>query len=138
MPMPLWWGQINKRLFNPKALQNGKWKIINHVGRSSGRAYRTPLDAYEVDGTYVFILVYGPKSDWVRNVVASGQASLEVDDEIVELVSPRIVPGHTAWPMLEGVAKRPPGFLGIDEFLLMDIASRVSVHADQIGEPDRR
>jgi deazaflavin-dependent oxidoreductase (nitroreductase family) len=94
--MPLWWGQINKRLFNPKALQNGKWKIINHVGRSSGRAYRTPLDAYEVDGTYVFILVYGPKSDWVRNVVASGQASLEVDDEIVELVSPRIVPGHTA------------------------------------------
>jgi hypothetical protein len=41
MPMPLWWGQVNKRLFNPRALENGKWKVINHLGRSSGHQQAT-------------------------------------------------------------------------------------------------
>lgn len=127
MPMPLWWGQINKRLFNPRALVNGQWEIVTHVGRSSGTTYRTPLDASEVDGTFVFILVYGSKSDWVRNILASGSALLETGEEIVELSSPRIVNGEVAWPMLDGLTKRPPGFLKIDEFLQMDIVSRTPV-----------
>jgi len=125
MPMPLWWGKVNKRVFNPSALKNGKWKVLTHVGRSSGRVYKTPLDAYEIDGTYVFILVYGSKSDWVRNVLNSGSASLDVDGEMVELVAPRLIPEDEAWTLLDGVAKPPPGFLNVDEFLQMDISNRI-------------
>lgn len=129
MPMPLWWGQINKRLFNPRALVNGKWKVLTHVGRASGRVYRTPLDACEVDGTYVFIIVYGSRSDWVQNVLADGSAKLEVDGEIVELVSPRVISGEVARPLLDGRVTLPPRFLRVDEYLQMDVVSRAPAKA---------
>lgn len=46
--MPLWWGKVNKRMFHPRAVRSGKWQVIHHVGRRSGRPYRTPLEARSV------------------------------------------------------------------------------------------
>lgn len=123
MPMPLWWGRVNKRIFNPRALENGKWKVLNHVGRNSGRSYRTPLDAVEVDGTFVFIVVYGSRSDWVQNTMASGSAILETGDETIKLVAPRLIPEEKARPMLRGSVTLPPRLLGA-EYLQMDTSSR--------------
>lgn len=132
MPMPLWWGQVNKRVFNPRALENGKWKVISHVGRSSGRRYRTPLDGFEVDDTYLFILVYGSRSDWVQNILASGEATLETGDEVLDLASPRILPAETAWKILG--EKPNTAFVKVDEYLQMDIASRHSAARTEIDE----
>lgn len=127
MPMPLWWGQINKRIVNPRALVSGKWEVINHVGRSSGKTYRTPLDSWEVDEARVFVLVYGSRCDWVRNILASGRATLETGGWIEELGSPRIISETEVRDMLAGAHKLPPRFLKIDEFLQMDILSRDEV-----------
>lgn len=127
MPMPLWWGKINKRVFNPRALANGKWDVITHVGRSSGSVYRTPLEAYEVDGSYIFILVYGSESDWVQNILASGSATLETDGDSVELSSPRLVPKDEVWRLLDGIAKPPPEWLKVKEFLQMDVVGRRAI-----------
>lgn len=119
MPMPRWWGEINKRIFNPRALRRGKWSVIRHVGRTTGTAYRTPLEAQPVDGGFVFTLVYGSRSDWVQNVVAAGAATLEHDGETVELVDPDLVTAEEAFALLGPDAKRPPRLLRIDEFLAM-------------------
>ncbi|MCP3996521.1 MAG: nitroreductase family deazaflavin-dependent oxidoreductase, partial [bacterium] len=107
--------------FNPFELKKGKRPTVTHVGRSSGKTYVTPLDAHQVDDGYMFILVYGAKSDWVQNILASGTASLHKDGESLELTNPRVVAGDVAWPLL-GEDKKPPGFLKIDEFLWMDRA----------------
>lgn len=138
MPMPLWWGKINKRVFNPRALESGKWEVITHTGRSSGRVYRTPLDAHEVDGTFVFILVYGSRSDWVQNILASGSATLEVGGEVVELTSPRLIDENTAWGLLEGLAEPPPAFLRVNEFLQMDIVGRRAVDRETMSNRRNR
>lgn len=130
MPMPRWWGQINKRLFNPRALVNGKWDVVTHVGRSSGRVYRTPLAATEVDGTFLFILVYGPESDWVQNILARGEATLATGDEVVELFNPRLISAEVARPLVQGRVKLPPGFLNVDRFLQMDVLTR-----DRLAQP---
>jgi len=119
MPMPLWWGHINKRVFNPRAVRNEKWQVIQHVGRSSGRSYRTPLEAFQVDDGFVFTLVYGSRSDWVQNVMAAGEANLEVDGNTVELIEPHIVNAEAAFARLPPDTKRPPRLLKIDEFLVM-------------------
>jgi deazaflavin-dependent oxidoreductase (nitroreductase family) len=119
MPMPSWWGHINKRVFNPRALRSGKWQVIDHVGRTSGRSYRTPIEALPVDDGYLIMLVYGSRSDWVRNVLAAGRATLEVDGEIVELVDPQVITGDDAFERLPPGSKRPPRLLMIDEFLAM-------------------
>lgn len=119
MPMPLWWGQVNKRVFDPRAVRSGKWQVIRHVGRSSGRPYRTPLEALRVDGGFIFMLVYGSRSDWVQNVLAAGEATLEIDGVAVELVGPELITANEAFERLPAGAKRPPPLLKIDEFLAM-------------------
>ncbi len=119
MPMPLWWGQINKRVFNPLALRGSKWQVIHHVGRTSGTAYRTPLEAFRVDDGFVFTLVYGSRSDWVQNVLAAGSARLEVDGDLVELADPELITADEAFALLPTDTKRPPKLLKINEFLTM-------------------
>ena len=119
MPMPLWWGQVNKYLFNPRELRKGERPVLEHIGRSSGTKFQTPLDAHKVDGGYVFILVYGPESDWVQNILSSGSALLKKDGEQVDLTFPRLMKGTEAWPLLGADADRPPGFLKVDDFLFM-------------------
>ncbi len=123
MSMPRWWGHINKRVFNPRAIASGKWPVLTHTGRTSGTVYRTPMDAHPVDGGYLFVLVYGPDSDWVQNVLAAGQASLRVEGRDVDLTAPRLIGEAEAFGTLpEGVA-RPPKLLRITNFLRMDVAT---------------
>ncbi|MGW6728524.1 nitroreductase family deazaflavin-dependent oxidoreductase [Nocardia sp. NPDC055029] len=121
MPMPRWWGHINKRVFNPRAVKGGKWPVLTHVGRSSGTMYQTPLDAYPVDGGYVFVLVYGSGSDWVRNVLAAGGARLRIDGHEVELAAPVVIGETEAFQALADDVARPPKLLRITEFLRMDL-----------------
>lgn len=123
MPMPRWWGHLNKRVFNPRAIASGRWPVLNHVGRTSGETYRTPLDAHPVDGGYVFVLVYGSGSDWVRNVLAAGGARLQVDGREVELAAPRLVGEDEAFQALSDEVARPPRILRITEFLRMDLVA---------------
>lgn len=123
MPMPMWVAEINKRVFNKMELKRGQRPVLTHIGRSSGTTYRTPLDAHRVEDGFVFILVYGSESDWVQNVLASGNASLEVEGETFELTSPRLISADEAWTQMPSTATRPPGFLNVTEYLRMDIAS---------------
>jgi deazaflavin-dependent oxidoreductase (nitroreductase family) len=123
MPMPRWWGHINKRVFNPRAIAGGKWPVLTHVGRNSGTTYRTPLDAHPVDGGYVFVLVYGSGSDWVQNVLAAGRARLRTEGKDLDLTAPRLVGQDEAFRALPDEVARPPRLLRITEFLRMDLAN---------------
>ena len=52
--------------------------VVVHVGRKSGRAYRTPVNVFSTgERQFVFALTYGPKTEWVQNLLASGGAHLE-------------------------------------------------------------
>lgn len=121
--MPRWWGQINKRVFNPRAVTSGKWPVLTHVGRTSGTTYATPMDAHPVDGGYLFVCVYGAESDWVQNVLAAGRARLRVDGREVDLVAPRVIGEDEALAALPDDVPRPPRLLRITEFLRMDLAT---------------
>ena len=123
MPMPKWWGHINKRLFNPRAIAGGRWPVLTHVGRTSGATYRTPLDAHPVDGGYLFVLVYGSGSDWVQNVLAASRARLRIEGREVELAAPRLVGEEEAFKVLPDEVARPPRLLRITEFLRMDLVA---------------
>ncbi|MFE3800132.1 nitroreductase family deazaflavin-dependent oxidoreductase [Nocardia tengchongensis] len=123
MPMPRWWGHVNKRVFNPRAIAGGKWPVLTHIGRNSGATHHTPLDAFPVDGGYLFVPVYGSGSDWVRNILAAGRARLRIDGREFELTAPRIVGEDEAFGALAADANRPPRLLRIKEFLRMDLTA---------------
>ena len=118
MPYPRWLAQINKRVFNPGQVRKGKYPVVTHVGRSSGRSYQTPLDAYPTKTGYVLVARYGPESDWVRNILASQHASLRIRGEDHNLGSPRLVSLDEALEAL--LADEPPeDFTKAEDFVLM-------------------
>ena len=121
MPVPALMAQVNKRVFNPMEVKRGKRPVLSHVGRISGKTYHTPLDAHEVDGGYVFILMYGSDSDWVQNVLVADQASLRVNGDQMLLDSPRLMSKEEAVLVLSPDTKLPADFLRVDEYLRMDL-----------------
>ena len=119
MPYPRWLAKINKRTFNPRAIREGEYPVATHVGRTSGQSYQTPLDAFPTKTGYVLVARYGPKSDWVRNILAAQTATLRIDGGEHGLDSPRLVSQEEALNAL--VSDEPPAdFTKAEDFVLMD------------------
>lgn len=119
MPYPRWLAHINKRVFNPGQIRKGKYPVVIHAGRVSGKPYQTPLDAFPTRTGYVLIARYGPESDWVRNVLASETATLRIGGEEHQLKAPRLVGLGEAIDAL--LSDEPPAdFTKADDFVLMD------------------
>lgn len=119
MPYPRWLAKINKRTFNPWSIRKGEYPVVTHVGRTSGKAYQTPLDAHPTKTGYVLVARYGPNSDWVRNILAAQAAILRIDGEEHGLDSPRLVVQEEALNAL--VSDEPPAdFTKAEDFLLME------------------
>jgi deazaflavin-dependent oxidoreductase (nitroreductase family) len=96
MPLPRRLARFNRvvtnRVLGPLARYLPGFAVVAHVGRRSGRTYRTPVNAYKHEGGYVIALVYGADSQWVRNVLAAGGADIETRGRHVHLVAPEVVP----------------------------------------------
>ena len=120
MPYPRWLAQVNKRIFNPRALKAGKYPVVAHKGRSSGTLYRTPMDAFPTKDGYVLVVRYGPGSDWVQNILRSGSAVLIVDGEETVLTSPRLTSQDSAVAELRVGTEPKPDFYKAEHYLLMD------------------
>ncbi len=63
---------------------------LQHIGRESGRRYRTPLLVFPTRDGFVILIGYGLESDWLKNVLAGGATALEKRNKAVPLVDPRI------------------------------------------------
>ncbi|MEN8040794.1 MAG: nitroreductase family deazaflavin-dependent oxidoreductase [Actinomycetota bacterium] len=122
MPVPMWMGKVNRRVFNPMEIKRGKRPVLTHVGRSSGREYHTPMDAHPVEGGFIFIVMYGPESDWVKNAIAAQKATLLKNGEHFDLIEPRILDKTAASELLSSSVKHPPDRLNVTEYLHMQIA----------------
>jgi hypothetical protein len=124
MPLPRWLARINKRVFNPREMRRGVRPVLIHVGRSAGRTYRTPLDAHTIRDGYLFIPLYGPRTDWLKNVLVAGAARLSIGSKEIELESPRMVRKRDVWPLLPATTKTPRGISDQSELLRMDVRRR--------------
>jgi deazaflavin-dependent oxidoreductase (nitroreductase family) len=65
--------------------------IVTHVGRKSGRVYRTPVNVFRAPEGFLIALTYGRESEWVRNVLAAGGCQLEARGVPYQLSAPTIV-----------------------------------------------
>ena len=80
MQLPQWLARFNRYVTNPIQRLWAGWipahGILEHVGRRSGKPYRTPLMVFnaEIGGRpgVAIVLSYGPNRDWLKNITAAG------------------------------------------------------------------
>src|SRR5947199_3988378 len=90
--------------------------IVTHVGRKSGRVYRTPVNVFRAPNGFLIALTYGRESEWVRNVLAAGGCELETRGVRCQLSAPTIMhdPTRRRFPFPVGVIF---GFVGANDFM---------------------
>lgn len=66
--------------------------IVRHVGRRSGRTYQTPVVAVGHDDSFLIALPYGKRTDWAKNVLAKGQATVITHGQTYEVDEPHLIP----------------------------------------------
>ncbi|MGI5221544.1 nitroreductase family deazaflavin-dependent oxidoreductase [Nocardia sp. CA-290969] len=69
--------------------------VLEHTGRKSGNAYRTPVMVFIESGVLAVPLNYGPESDWVRNIRAAGSAGVVHRRKQYRLTDPRVLPADS-------------------------------------------
>jgi deazaflavin-dependent oxidoreductase (nitroreductase family) len=92
--------RMNRRFINPRQMKSagtpGAYAaIVRHVGRTSGRAYETPVAVFVTDDGFVIALPYGSDPDWLKNVVAAGSAELVHEGGTYRVERPELVPTGT-------------------------------------------
>lgn len=94
MPVPKVVGRWNKAGLNHLTRHIAPWMpglgVVVHRGRRSGRRYQTPVNVFRAGDGYVIALTYGPETDWVKNVLATGGCELRTRGQTIPLGSPRL------------------------------------------------
>jgi deazaflavin-dependent oxidoreductase (nitroreductase family) len=91
--------------------------VIRHVGRTTGRAYVTPVGAVATDDGFVIALPYGPNTDWLKNVLASGSATIVDEGNTYDVDRPEVVPLTEAGHYFSSQDQRAHRVFGVDECL---------------------
>jgi deazaflavin-dependent oxidoreductase (nitroreductase family) len=85
---------------------------IKHRGRKSGKPYETIVTAYRKDKVLAIALGHG-KTDWVKNVLAAGEADVQFGRKTVHVTNPRIVPAGSGAEGLPFMARLQAKNMGV-------------------------
>ena len=85
------------RAMRPLALRSaGKegsnTSVVRHVGRRSGRTFETPVVAAQHDDSFLIALPYGERTDWLKNVLDKGSATIVTSGNTYDVDRPQVIP----------------------------------------------
>jgi len=109
---------VGNRLQMRSAGTPGRYaSVIRHQGRTTGRTYQTPVWAVPTEDGYVIAIVYGPGTDWLKNVLASGTAVIVHDGHACAVGQPDIVPMDSVREYFPAKIARAQRLVGVDRCL---------------------
>lgn len=98
MLVPPWLERLQIKFVNPLIRPFSKrvpgFGVIKHRGRTSGKDYETIVTPYRKGHMLAIGLVHG-KTNWVKNVLAAGEADIQIGKESLHLVNARVLPAGT-------------------------------------------
>jgi len=120
--------RFNRAFTNPRAMKDagtpGAYaSVIRHVGRTSGRPYETPVGAFATDDGFVIALPYGSDPDWLKNVIASGSATIVHEGETARVDRPELVATPEVAPFLPDKELRNLRLFAVDQCLRVRLES---------------
>jgi len=93
--------------------------VLRHTGRKSGKQYQTPVTARWTADGFVIGLPYGPNTDWLKNVLASGVATLVHNGSSYQCDAFTIIPMSETAGGFSAAERRILRLMGVDECLVM-------------------
>ncbi len=116
--------RVNRTVFNPRQLRSAGTPgataaVIRHRGRTSGRAYQTPVQAVATAEGFVVPLPYGTQADWLKNVLAGGSATIVSEGSEHEVNRPEVVPTDTVAGYFADGDQRTLRLFGVRECLVV-------------------
>ena len=88
----------------PLAKRLPGFTVVKHRGRKSGTTYETTVNSFRKGNTLAIGLIHG-KTNWVKNVLAAGEADVHLFSGDVHITNPRVVPAGTVDPSLPLLAR---------------------------------
>jgi len=90
--------------------------ILTHVGRKSGKVYRTPVNVFRASTGFIIALTYSSQCEWVKNVLAAGGCELKTRGKKYQLSAPHVVhdPTRRRFPIPARLVLR---IVGADEYM---------------------
>ncbi|MEO3758643.1 nitroreductase family deazaflavin-dependent oxidoreductase [Mycobacterium sp. B14F4] len=123
MQLPQWLARFNRHVTNPIQRLWAGWAptmgILEHVGRRSGKRYRTPLTVFPTRDGVAILLTYGPDRDWLKNVTATGNARMRRYGRTFEVRDPRVMTKAQAAPAVTGWMRPLFGILPFEQAVLL-------------------
>jgi deazaflavin-dependent oxidoreductase (nitroreductase family) len=127
MEFPQGLARFNRHVTNPIQRMWAGWlppfAIVEHVGRRSGKPYRTPVNAFytSVDGKpgVAIVLTYGPDRDWLKNLRAAGGGKMRRNAKSFGIAEPRVVPKAEAAPQVHGAWRTVFARLPFEQVVLL-------------------
>jgi deazaflavin-dependent oxidoreductase (nitroreductase family) len=94
--------------------------ILTHVGRKSGKVYRTPINVFRASNGFIIALTYSSQSEWVKNVLAAGGCELQTRGKKYHLSGPNVVHDsmRRRFPIPVRVVLR---IVGADEYMELSV-----------------
>lgn len=109
MQLPQWLARFNRHVTNPVQRMWAGWAptmgILTHVGRRSGRPYRTPLTVFSTQDGVAVLLTYGPDRDWLKNITAAGGGTMRRHGRSFPVTDPQVVSRDEAATAVTGVMR---------------------------------
>jgi deazaflavin-dependent oxidoreductase (nitroreductase family) len=117
--------RMNRSLTNPRVMRTAgnagtQTSVIEHVGRRSGRTYETPVELIETTTRLLIALPYGARTDWLRNVLASGSAAVITGGKRIEVGSPAVVATADVADLIPGRTMRTLRLFGVSQCLSLE------------------
>jgi len=94
--------------------------ILTHVGRKSGKVYRTPVRVFRAPNGFIVALTYSSQCEWAKNVLAAGGCELKTRGKEYQLSSPKVVrdPSRRRFPFSVWIDLK---VVGADEYIELSI-----------------
>jgi deazaflavin-dependent oxidoreductase (nitroreductase family) len=117
--------RMNKSVSNPRVMRTAgttetETAVIEHVGRTSGQTYQTPIDVIPTRTGLLVALPYGTRADWTRNVLAAGAATVVTQGERVAVDRPTIVAAADVASLIPSRTMRMLRLFGVSQCLHLE------------------
>ena len=120
--------RFNKSVTNPRVAATAgaagtQTSLIRHTGRTSGKTYETPVDVVPTASGFLIALPYGRRVDWLRNVLATGTATVVTTGVGVAVDSPRLVATQDVSELLPRSMRRVLRLFNVGECVHLERAA---------------